>query len=557
MNNYQEIVTINEDGLRLYSGLSSRQFAIAKMSQYITEPGLIFVPKDDGSYDLQEYRFNTTKSTIFKGAEIVAVGVEPFKGQTLYSYLNGNATKAEKIAIIEKLNNIVEWSFIEGIVIPNCGPLGTIINDDNNIVFLPFDFYQRSMYAQTQEEASEFFGCWTNGAIDEVDGWRFTLSAYVYTIITGKKPYAELVSAARAMDYYDNKYLPLQYSITVNNTNESFIAIVDNNLSLTNHAYQVIKPLKNSSAARRIKLKAIETQKKTSNASKALPASFGLDFSQITELEKDAKIEKKLKKQADIIRRKRFIRKNATKISVISAIIVAVGIIVGSLVNNHLNQPTTEGMNPYEVVETFYESVNTVDSTTLLSCGNHGATKHYSNMFATILVSAGMKEVYESSVELAPPENWVNFDNPLIVPVFGLTNVAITEHSMWNAIPAEGETIDFTVTGYMIYRPEISYCEISSVTDTLTLTYGKDFWQITSFDTERVMLDVDMAQFEKDLETTRAAIKADSTISVDMQGVELSKLLQPKYVWLPSEKDILEAVTEMPKEYFLPLPTEQ
>ncbi len=556
MQKYQEIVEIDESGLKLYTGLSSRQFAIAKMSQYVTEPGIIFVAKEDGSFEMQELHFNTTKSVIFKDSEIVAVGLSTFKGQTLYSYLIGNEKNENKLAIIEKLHTIVEWSFSEGIVLQNCGPLGTLINEDNNIVFLPFDFYQRSMFAQPQNEASEFYGCWTNGALDEIDSWRFTLSAYVYIIISGKKPFKETVSEKRAIDYYDNNYIPLKYCVTTENDfNAHVISIVDNNLSLTKQAYQVIKPMKKASTSRRIKAKVLETQRTNSLSSKALPFSEKFDFSQISEQKADVKVEKILQKRANIVSRKRFIRKNAVKISVVLAGVLAVGIIVGSVINTQLNKPTTEGMDPYEVVVTLYDSLNSLDTTTVISCGTNKAVKDYSTMVSTILVSSKMKESYEDTISVMPPDHWLNFDDPLVVPVFGVTNVDITTDDVWSKFPEENDTVNFTVTYNMIYSATKGHYEINLASDELTLTYGKKFWQITHSEREQNLIDLDIDLFSKELQEARDLIRSNSSIPMEKQGVELLKLLQDAYRWLPAEEDVAEAVNYMDVQYFLPLPS--
>ncbi len=555
MENFKEIVTIDETGLRLYTGLSSSQFANAKMGQYVTEPGSVFLPLENGEYKKTELYFTGTQSTIFKEVEMISVEIANFTGRTLYSYLFGAEDVSKKLEVIESLSKLVEWGFSQGLALQNCGPLGTVITDKNEIVLLPLNIYERSMYAQHHSATSEYFGCWTNGALDEVDSWRFTLASYAYTAITGKKAYPELVSEKRAVDYYDNNYTPLEYCVSVDTQEgKDLVSIIDYNLSLTKKSYQIIKPLKNSSTSKRIKDKVLSTERKNSKNSKVLPLSLDVKLEMLDNATLESTTERLLLKKRKKITQTRFIRKNATKILVAVGLIAIVGIIVGSIIHIQRNKPTTEGMTPVEVVETFYNSVSKLDGTVVMSCGENSAIKEYSNLSSSVLVTAKMKESYESAVEITTPGEWLNFDDPVPVPVFGFTNLDIDTKGAWRDNPAEGDKIDFIVTYYMIYSATEGYYEINLGEDALTLEYGKKYWQITDFETEKTLLEVDFTTFTKDLENARNIIRANTSIPVESQGVELVKLLQNDYPWLPSEKEISEAVREMPEQYFYPLP---
>lgn len=550
---YNEIVAIDEEGLKLYTGLSSRQFAIAKMGQYVAEAGVKFTCISDNKFEKSEFHFTDTKSVMFKGLEMVAADIQGFKGKTLYSVLHSDISVNEKLAIVQKIVNIIEWSFTQGKYINNCGPLGTIITDKNEIVMLPYEFYERSMFAQTQSETSEFHGCWTNGALDEVDSWRFTLSAYAYTAITGQKPFTELNSEKRAMDYFDNNFLPLEYAIIANNDDEKkLFQTIDKNLSITKKAYQIIKPQKNSSVAKRIETKLSLSENEKNSCSKYLS---NLILEPIQEENPDfvAKREIFIKKQESKISKKRFVRKHSTKITVITILSIIAILFIGSLIKIYTEKPTTEGMSPIQVVETFYNSVNTMDSNVLLSCGPNSVTKDYSSMISSILVTSKMRESYESLVAIMPPSDWVNFDTPSEIPVFGITQLEIISHDTWNEISSKGDTASFTVEYYLIYNPTDALYEVQEVTDTLMLEFGSKEWQIEEMDSIKTILDIDSAEFTKDLDFARDEIRSSDLIYYEDQGVELVTVLQEEYPWLPSIESIKKAVPNIAKQYFFPL----
>ncbi len=203
-------------------------------------------------------------------------------------------------------------------------------------------------------------------------------------------------------------------------------------------------------------------------------------------------------------------------------------------------------MSPIDVVQTFYSSINTLDSVMLDSMGKAEATKNYSNMVASIFVTGKMREAYEQIVSFLPPAQWIGIDNPTEISVFGLTNLEIVMHSTWIENPVQGDTVQCTATFYTLINQGLESYEVTKTTDALTLMYGKNFWQITSIENNSSQIPVDSKQFIEDVTITRILIKEDASIGLHEQGVFLSETLRETYPWLPTMQEVKESVELIP-----------
>ncbi len=537
MQSKQSIVTIGKNGLTLNTGLSSRQFANAKMGQYVTEPG-IFVSTQNGEYTTEEFRFTDTQTILNAKSDNVVLINDSIQGKTLLEVIEKSETSKVPEAL-NQLSNIIEWSFSQNIEISNCGPLGTIVTE-KGFLFLPFELFERSLLAQNKEDTSLFYGCWTNTALSHIDSWRFTLSTYYYTGITKQKPYPETDREKRAEDYFDNNFIPLHLLVKVD---DSLSIAVNKNLSLTSTAHQSIKPIKQKSKAQTLASHILETGAKnnTNTFSSPLPISTF----EITEAKSEER-ELFKQKKAKELRKKRFFRKYKTVIAVCALITIFIGFVAGSIIQSNLSKPTTEGMTESQVVQTFYSALNTLDSATLDSCGDSSAIGNYSNMVSTLFVSGKMREAYEKTVPFLPPAQWIGTDNPTELSTFGLTNLVIQQQGLSLHSPKKGDSAHFTVTFYTIINQGEDYYEITESFDTLTLAYGRKHWQITELISNTQQIYIDNAKFIEDVIITRELIKEDSTIELHEQGMLLTETLRETYPWLPTEQEVKASVELIP-----------
>ncbi len=539
MQSKQSIVTLHESGITLHTGLSSRQFANAKMGQYVTEAG-IFISIHNDEVTTEEFRFTDTKTIAKNKNDEIVLTNDSIEGTTLLSLLENKSEKTLKT--LETLSSIIEWSFENDIYIPNCGPEGTIITE-KGILFLPFELFERSMLAQNKETTSLLYGCWINNALNDIDSWRFTLSTYVYTALSREKPFQELDREKRSADYYDNNFIPLNLLVEVDG---ELANIVNHNLSLTGKAHTSIKPQKQKSKAETIVTQLREKTAVIEISSIPLPLSMGA----ISAKEATPEIVKErnqfIEKKSKHLRKIRFLRKNSGKLIAASLLCVTTCFFAGSIIQSHLSKPTTEGMTPIEVVQTFYNSLNTLDNVTLDSCGTSNAIGNYSNMVATIYVSGKMRETYERTASLLPPAQWIGTNNPLDLSVFGLTNIEINQKGTSSTNPKVGDTAHFLVTFYTLASKGENTYDVSYSSDTLALEYGRKHWQIVNLKSETSQTSVASTQFIEDLTITRSLIKEDSTIETYNQGVLLTEALREAYPWLPTAQEVAASVELIP-----------
>ncbi len=538
MQSKQPIVTINESGITLHTGLSSRQFANAKMGQYVTESGLLVQKISDNKFSAEEFRFTNTKTTAKNKSDEVVLTNESINGKTLLSIMEGDTQEA--LQTLDTLNAIIEWSFVNKIKIPNCGPEGTIVTE-NGILFLPFELFERSILAQNKETTSLFYGIWTNTALNEKDSWRFTLSTYAYKILSNQVPFTELNIEKRSEDYYDSNFIPLQFLVYVPS---SVSQIINHNLSITGSAHLSIKPRKESK--KNLSSRILETNKQSEENSIALPLQIANISIQKVDSQTEQEKNSFITKTANQLKKKRFIRKHKTSIALLSLTAVFVAVIVGSIIQSNLTKPTTKGMTSIEVVQTFYNAINTLDNVQLDMCGKKSAVDSYSNMVSTVYVSGKIREAYERTIPHLPPAQWISTANPTSHFMFGITNLDIQNKKATSSSPTIGDTALFTADFYLVASQGLDHYEVTKTTDTLTLEYGKKEWQIVSLNSNKNQIPVDSTQFIEDAIITRELIKEDSTIELHEQGILLTETLRETYPWLPTIQEVKASVELIP-----------
>ncbi|MFI3257344.1 MAG: hypothetical protein R3Y36_03485 [Spirochaetales bacterium] len=536
MESYRKnVLRIEEEGMFVHSNLSVQDFARAKMGQYINEKGYVLSENTNSDdYAISEFCFSGTQTIPTGRVETVVITAPAFAGKPLLDFFENPQDKRHCIDAVNAVCKAVEWALQnpDVVTLNNCGPLGTLVGDDGSVLFLPFELFERSMFAQEDSVSAKFYGCWKNDALNAEDSWRFTLSAYVYTALAGTMPFDRLNDEQRAEDYYDNNFVPLDCYMSDFYDNARATALakaVNFNLSLTHTAHRSIKPTKKKSPAFK------------THASKdiySMPLPLPIDYA-ITNDENPVLSDKGkqfIAKKTQQLIRKRFLRKHGTKIGVGFAVFAFVVFIVVGIVRGNLQKPTTDGMTSAEVVQSFYGAVNTLNNELLDACGESRAIKQYSTMVTTLFVTGKMREAYEQAVGFLTPGQWVCSYNPLEFSVFGLTHVDI--HGYDNQYPPEkGDAVQYAVTFYMIMSAGDTY-EITSHIDTVTLTYEKN-WQITSVDSTQTPVDFDADAFRIAVESIVVARDIFSSTTAYEQGEELIASLGDSYEWLPSAQDVL------------------
>ena len=183
------IVFIGEDFLQVDTGLSEREVAQGRVLQKLSEPGMIITKKADNTFEFTEYSFNDTYTDIAKGRKTESVYVKgaAFLGIPLFELLEEDRKLASKA--INTFSLAVEYALENNIVIPNNGPLGTIIGTEgkniDQILILPPTIFEKALNSRLDSDYSKYCGIYKKVSLQTIDSWRFTLSTYAYKLCTG------------------------------------------------------------------------------------------------------------------------------------------------------------------------------------------------------------------------------------------------------------------------------------------------------------------------------------------------------------------------------------
>jgi hypothetical protein len=202
------------------------------------------------------------------------------------------------------------------------------------------------------------------------------------------------------------------------------------------------------------------------------------------------------KRRSMAVGTRRFMVRNTTIITGIAAALVIAALVASSFIAAARERPTTAGMAPRQVIETYYDSFGALDHTMMESCVIQKAGKDDIDMVAQFFVTSRMRQAYEqTALTQIPADEWFSMGSPAIdAMVFGVTDLAITQSAgdesagpvqyrvkyiLW--VPGtiedddEGQnsTVPATLEDYFIPPRGYTY------TDGLTLVLYKGNWRIS------------------------------------------------------------------------------
>jgi hypothetical protein len=129
-------------------------------------------------------------------------------------------------------------------------------------------------------------------------------------------------------------------------------------------------------------------------------------------------------------RQKVFWQRNWKTVLIVAVAVVGVGIVAGSFLKNALAPRPTHGFPPRKVVETFYESMNTLDHTLMEACVVNGAGKGTINEVMNLYVLSRVSLGYEGRSHIIPADQWVKDGKPPLSPpdtLYGVTDLQIQQ----------------------------------------------------------------------------------------------------------------------------------
>jgi hypothetical protein len=184
--------------------------------------------------------------------------------------------------------------------------------------------------------------------------------------------------------------------------------------------------------------------------------------------------EKYEKKREGAVKTRRFIKRNTALIGGIAAGVLVLALIAGSLISDRSKLPTTRGMSPREVVESYYYAMEDLDHTMMEACilKDNKTGKEDIGIVVNLTVMTKVRQAYERERSYIPAREWLEEGSPPTeAMVFGPVELRIRDTGGQGSQAAEAA---FEAT-YTMWLPE---GENQLYRDELRLVLYKNAWRI-------------------------------------------------------------------------------
>lgn len=548
------MVTIDKEEIRLNSRMEELNFSKTNYDSVVTQQGLLAKSKNnsDGEYNFsfEGWSFADIKSFDTEGyanrvVYYCAKNIFSKNAKTLLDYSNENQLSQAGLAVCAMMTQAAK----ENVKVPEIGAGGIILDitkDETAILFLPEDLFKFSVGGMSETEYSNIHAHWLNSSIYDLPSLCFERAAIAYKMITNHMPYPTTNQLERNADFLDQKFIPVEMYC------------------------KTIAPVLAKSINKALKLNAnvvnIPGKRKTGRASEDLtpepdfPLQALKDFcanakeNLLSEEEFTAKTQEFVKKQASKVDMKRKVRRNKTAIIVGILAVLTVLYIVRTTIKSNGENFTSKGLTSVETIQAYYYGVNQKDALLLDNFTKGGNTEKYNDAVGNIYVVGKMRQSYNLDSGFLSPGRWVynaiNEKTFYRSGLYGVTGLKIDGVS-YGTLPdiatiadkptvlktengiqlSDGQTLTHTIEYNLLYTMgEVYEISLEKITGTVTLTYSKNRWVISNFDTDTTTVPVDTEQFKTDYFAALEANENDVLKAVES--------LREKYNWLADNEAI-------------------
>ena len=187
--------------------------------------------------------------------------------------------------------------------------------------------------------------------------------------------------------------------------------------------------------------------------------------------------------------RRVFWEKNWKTALIVVGIVLVIGAAAGSILKSVLAPRVTRGFSPQMVVQTFYESMNKLDQSTMGACVIGSAGKGEINEVINLYVISKVSQGYEGRSNIVAADEWDKAGRPAIQfprTLYGVTGLVITReqpepmpvflvtYDKWTPVPASDTAPNQTPAGPRYVG--------SAVQDRVSLKQDRGDWVIFRID---------------------------------------------------------------------------
>ena len=550
----KELITISDGELRLTSNLDEYSFGKTNYDSIVTQEGLLFDGKNFTSWtfsDVKSFEDPDRKERI-----VFYCGKNPLSSQakTLAAfYKQDDEESLQAVKAVCQAYQIAAKSKLEFPIMGAGGILVDLSKNETKILFLPQGLYKNTVSGLSASDYYEEEGAWINQTIYNLPAICFERAVFVYKLLTGSFPYANIDQIERNADILDQNFLPLE------------MAIDGIDLQL---AKEVNKALKLNSNVVNIPGK----KKKGKNSEDLKPnPDFPMELlDQAWKLSKEQKAKTKntdfeekaqtyMKRKKSQIRTKRRIRRNTAKIGVGIALAIVLATLISNTIKTNQGQYYTKGLTSTQTIQAFFMGINAKDVTMISNFVKGKKPQNYVDMVSQIYVLSKQRKIYDKDNGFASPENWLLFSTNAekydMSGLYGVTQLKIDgtaypinvkvykKNQKPEAVTQEGDILlkdkDQSVRKveyYLLHSEGENFnIVVEKITDIFTLTYKKDRWIITDISSSSESVKVKPLVFKNDYLNQLILTNGDVIKAVDQ--------LRLSYDWLPGKTEL-----EMEKE---------
>jgi hypothetical protein len=132
------------------------------------------------------------------------------------------------------------------------------------------------------------------------------------------------------------------------------------------------------------------------------------------------------RKKTARVKIRRFIHRNTAIIGGVIIAMTALGFVISSVVKTRMDLPTTAGMNPREVITSYYGAIENLDHTLMEACTINKAGKGDIDTVTNIFVIGKVREAYEMRSPVIAAGEWLDSGAaPTELTVVGVTDLRI------------------------------------------------------------------------------------------------------------------------------------
>jgi hypothetical protein len=482
------------------TGLNSRAFAQAKFAQVITELGLIVYPGKTGG--VADWRASgVVEHAMADGSPMMVVWGPPFKGEHLDLLLNsGGQYDADNVlaAICVWIQGILEAEKSPHVIVP-FWPCAALIGEGSpscegaspckgGVFFMPPSLAKRCILVPGESERFPGGEWYSHPDLEGMDAAAFTAAAMVYQVFTGVPPFPSVDEIALHQDIREENFLPVH--LAVPGLESQCAALIQKILGPAEKkpgAKELIRSaatknpvnrMNGRAALESILAKLMIDGQPVSAASLVQPLSD--ENLQILEKERA----QFLKANAASVKTRRFIARNKALLAGGVAALIFAFFIIYSIASARAALPTTAGMDPVRVIETYYNAFGELDHQMMEACVVKGAGRDDISAVTNVFVISRVRQAYGVSGDstVLPASEWqAGGGGPVTMSVFGVTDLRIegvtmndeamlyrAHYTLW--IPAHDDQAQETGTALPLPNNR---------SDLLTLVRKKGNWRIS------------------------------------------------------------------------------